>query len=542
MKNARLQAALFYALATIPLAALFYVMFSRLAFPFEVEWMEGGMITHAARTLQGLPIYAEPRVDFVAYFYAPLYSYALAALSFLTGGLSFALARGVSVAATLGILGLLYTIGKREANAATGVLAAGLYAAHFRMAGAFFDLARPDSFALFLLLASFFAIRYFDTRKGLIAAVALAVAAFFAKQTMAVFVPAIALGVFLENKKRALIYAGSAIVLGLAIGELCDVLQDGWFRFYIVEGHQGHEFLWKNFVREYWRDVFFLSPLLLTIPVIALAWDRVLRFLLLLGLPILVIAIKARLGEIEFGPHMYYDELFYGDDRPKILIAPLATLALVAFAGLARGKSDPLPRAFIFFWGASALASALNHSTQWAYSNCFMPIALGSSLLLALTMARVVHVDDATLRTRIGAVVGTLALIVGFVPLAYDPAKQVPDTTDAQAVAQLRAELAPLGDNLWIPAHPFFTVENGGRIYAHQMGLGDVAFGGGLRDLDERLAQKEWDAIVLDNGAHIPGLEVHYRRTRALRWESGDAIMPRTGYRSRPEWIWTPRR
>src|SRR5262245_37520311 len=113
----------------------------RVSYPWEVEWVEGGMIVHAARVLRGLPIYAAPSLDFIAYFYTPLYAYVLAALSYVTGGLSFALGRGVSLAASLATMGMLYYAAQRERGALAGVLAVGLYAAMFRVAGAFYDVA-----------------------------------------------------------------------------------------------------------------------------------------------------------------------------------------------------------------------------------------------------------------------------------------------------------------------------------------------------------------------------------------------------------------
>ena len=55
--------------------------------------MEGGTLTHAVRVVRGEPIYAPPSVDFVAFFYTPLYPRLLALLSHVTGGLSFTLGR-----------------------------------------------------------------------------------------------------------------------------------------------------------------------------------------------------------------------------------------------------------------------------------------------------------------------------------------------------------------------------------------------------------------------------------------------------------------
>ena len=123
-----------------------FVALSRCAYPFEIEWMEGGMLTHAVRLLHGQPIYARPSADFVAFFYPPGYA-ALVALVFKWAGVTFGAGRAVSTGAALATLGLLFHIGRREVDARTGLVAAGLYAATFRICGAYFDIARPDSLA-----------------------------------------------------------------------------------------------------------------------------------------------------------------------------------------------------------------------------------------------------------------------------------------------------------------------------------------------------------------------------------------------------------
>lgn len=117
LRPARLLELLVTGLCVAYLLVFLVVAFSRLVYPFEVEWMEGGMLTHAARLLSGQPIYAAPSTDFVPFFYTPLYPTLLAGLSHLTGGLSFTLGRGVSLAFTLYTLGLLFWIGRREAGA-----------------------------------------------------------------------------------------------------------------------------------------------------------------------------------------------------------------------------------------------------------------------------------------------------------------------------------------------------------------------------------------------------------------------------------------
>src|SRR5688572_25430225 len=71
---------------------------ARLAYPFDLEWMEGGVLAHAWRIDRGLPVYVAPNPDFVPFIYPPGYPALLALLGRATG-LSMALGRAVSIVA-----------------------------------------------------------------------------------------------------------------------------------------------------------------------------------------------------------------------------------------------------------------------------------------------------------------------------------------------------------------------------------------------------------------------------------------------------------
>ena len=75
----------FIALAAWIFGALGRVFALRLGYPLDLEWMEGGVLTHALRLSKGQPLYAEPSVDFVSFLYTPLYPAVLAALSKVFG-------------------------------------------------------------------------------------------------------------------------------------------------------------------------------------------------------------------------------------------------------------------------------------------------------------------------------------------------------------------------------------------------------------------------------------------------------------------------
>ena len=526
----------------------------RITYPFEIEWMEGGMLTHAARLAEGLPIYAEPSADFVPFFYTPGYPTTLWALSSITGGLSFALGRSVSLLATLATLWCLYLIGRREAGRRYGLLAVGLYCALFRLNGAFYDLVRPDALFLAIMIWAVYVAYTMNSWRGVILAAVLCVAGFFTKQTASVFIPALAVYLLWRNWRHGVVFAALAFGLGALGVYLYNQATDGWFWVYTFEGHQGHLFYWKNILMEYWRDVLCLAPVLLLIPLLWFGYKIpiVLPSLLLAAHWTYAWFFRASSGWKDM-PHMYYRELLYQDPHWLILIPPaLMALMLVAYrVGRRRRAEDqaaapiavkPQTHGFwLWMFIAGAGSSALNHSTQWAYSNCFMPLSLFGSVLIALAVRDLVTLPSESSPGPRWTTLVPAALILQFVALAYHPGEQIPRSADREALAQLDEALSEVEGKVFIPAHPFYAYSRDGVIHTHQMGIQDVAFMKGVQDLAPRLAAKEWGAVVVDERNRVPGLSRHYRLVKRFRWPSPSALKTKTGFLVRPAQLWRPR-
>jgi len=510
----------------------------RMRYPWEIEWMEGGMLAHAARVLRGEPIYAPPSTDFVAFFYTPLYSYVVAALASI-GGLSFGLGRAVSLLASLATMGMLFYAARREAGLLAGLLATGLYAALFRTCGAFYDLARADSLSLAIALLACLVAYYVPTRRAMVLAAALFVLAFLTKQTTAIMAPFVGLHLLRVDWRRALIFGLSGIVLGLGSGLLLDAHYEGWFRFYTVEGHQGHLFLWDNFLLEYFRDVLFLSPFLWLVPALGASYGKYTRWLVLPFLVLLVFAFKQRVSTLQYDEHMYYRELWYDQPRRYILVPPVLIGVLLLLARVLKRNASP-PAAFFLLLGcAGALSSDLNHSTQWAYSNCFMPLAVFGSLYAALTLGPLLqHVSGGRDRATTAAL--SLAMLVQLAALAYDPRAQVPGPADRAALAEIERTLSAYPGPVFMPAHPLYSYLRDGSLQVHQMGLGDVGFAGGVSDLASRLARGVYPTVVVDEYLSIPGLEKSYVPVHHFRYE-GSAFRSKTGFMVRPMTVWLHR-
>jgi hypothetical protein len=249
-----LQAVVWAVLAGFALS-LAAVVAGRFGHPYELEWMEGGMLAHAHRVLSGRPVYARPSLDFVAFMYPPLYYYASAAVAAVVGE-GFGALRGLSVVSALGCFALLFQIARRETDSAlAGALAAGGFIASYQASGAWLDLARQDSFYLLWLLLAIERIRSGpEPVRALQSGLALA-AAFFVKQSIVMLAAPVWLVLWLVDRRRAgaaALGAGAPILLGVA---LLDWWHEGWYWYYTVTVPRGHPVEAKLAVEFWTQDI-----------------------------------------------------------------------------------------------------------------------------------------------------------------------------------------------------------------------------------------------------------------------------------------------
>lgn len=244
------------ALATWFCASFVYIAFASLTYPFQLEWIEGQSMDAVRRAAQGLPIYAEPHLDYVALLYTPLFYYAAAVASWLTG-MDFAAGRIVSVLASLGTGGLFLRWLLREGGQwQAGVIAAGLFFASYRLSGRWFDLARVDSLALFLSVAALYLLRFGQSRQAALASGLLICAAFFTKQlALGVLLPVAAASLAIKPRYAATVLG--VAVAGLALGVLLyERASAGWFSFFVFRVPMGHSIDPARYW-DFWRDSVF---------------------------------------------------------------------------------------------------------------------------------------------------------------------------------------------------------------------------------------------------------------------------------------------
>lgn len=220
------------ALAAVLMAITAYAVAIRIAYPFELEWMEGAMAVHVGRLLRGQPLYVEPTLAFVPFAYPPLYYYVCAPIALLTGE-GFAPLRMISVAATMMTALSIASIVRRVSGAVAAWAACGAFAGAYALSDAWFDLGRVDALYVALLAATYLAAIRAATRIDWALAGALAALAFMTKQPAVVALAPLALRLLIVDRRAALFFCGSFAALSAAILVILWIATDGWYSYYV---------------------------------------------------------------------------------------------------------------------------------------------------------------------------------------------------------------------------------------------------------------------------------------------------------------------
>ena len=518
----------FVALAAWVFVVLARVFALRLRYPLDLEWMEGGVLTHALRLSKGQPLYAEPSVDFVSFLYTPLYPAILAAFSKVFG-LSYTLGRAVSVLSFSGALAILFVAVRdiappfesdelQTVGTTAGLMGAATACLAFPFCGAFYDLVRADSLWLLLVSAGLYCCSPGgSTRKVLVGALLL-VLAFFTKQTAAPFMVAAAVAVALTSSlKRALVFAAVAFGSTAAAILAGQYLTDGWLWIYIYRLHQAHETQFERI----WAET----------------------------------------------PRVLFDYGF-------VLLIPI--VACFVFVAFRRTLSKRL-----FYWacmGATGVATtAVTSATQGAYDNAYIPAVYFGALLSAACVVELPALAGGLRASTAGAVwsrterhgrpLGSLRTfsILGLTVLSghilthwLDASPHIPTAQDQAAARKLLGYLTEQGPETFVPCHPFYNVLAGGNGHMHVMGLNDVyAWPRTITDdpardtaIKERFRQsvlgsfqaQRWKRVIQDDCATptLFGLNRYYGVIEDLG-QSGRAPRPFTGYLCTPRYVWAPR-
>lgn len=517
------------------LGALFVV---RVPYPYDLEWMEGGMMVHAWRIQHHLPIYTAPSADWIPFIYPPGYAALLAAAGSLFG-LTPAVGRCISlVGAFAAASALVYAVRERPTLALCG---AAVFLGVYPETGAFFDLVRTESLFVGLLAWSI----VFAFRGGRLSAEAsglLLVAAFLVKHNAAVFGVPLVVGLWARDGVPAAVRFGLAAVLpAVAVTALLQWRTQGYFLTYLLSVPAAHGFADGR----HWPGTPFelggalpVAALAAAVAVVAFSpWSYRAKALAIAFGAVFAVFTHESGGTLGLGRVKGVASVgIWGSS------AAMAALAIGA-VGLLVWRTPEARRLGLLIGGVVITAvglAALMRAHVGGFINVHMSMFWVISLVFTLAMAH--------WRSK-GAYMGPALVLSAQLAWAHahlDVEKLSPTPADTAAGDAIVAKLRELPEPLLSPFAPWLAVQAGHSPSWHLIALWDITnhkktpFPRAKKQIEGAFAAHHWAAVIDASDSMDYRLRENYRSDAKLPGDF-NAFRPRSGWRARPQAIYTPR-
>lgn len=432
----------------------------RMNYPYELEWMEGGQVEHIVRILGGQQIYVAPSLDFIPYIYTPLYSYLGALVSLITGVGFFPL-RLISILSTVGIFIYLYLIVKNETDSKYwGLIAAGMFAASFKICGFWFDIARVDSLFIFLFIASIYYLRIKEKPLNFIISGVLAGLSFLTKQSVIFMLFPVLLYFLIRKEKKGFYYFIALLVIAVSVSLYFNIVSHGWYWFWNFGLPAGHHWNFK------------------------------------------------------------YLYAFWIND----LIEPLAIsfVLLIIYFILNKSVNSRKPALFYFLLLAGCLLDSwLLRLHYGGYLNVIMPAVILIILISVLGFKKLQD-EFSTNQTNSIKVLVYLLVIFQFVLLNYNPMHALPTKADRVAGDNFIEKLKENNGDVFVPCHSYIPRYAGKKSYAHAVVIHDLLIShSSLKfqlqsELETAFRNKKFSAVILNPDWEFEFLDKYYYKAGSI--------------------------
>ena len=550
--------------ASVSVFCLFgYTAYHRLFYPYDLEWMEGGMLIHAMRVRDGQALYVEPSTDFIPYIYPPLYAWILGFWAKCTT-LDYWMGRSISICATMATCvatGLILRDAFRRVLPSNiicrGWVFAGvaLFVLGYEDTGTFYDLLRADMLMMALLSWALLCV----SRKHIRIAGLLLAGAFWAKHNAAIFgLPCVFWLWATQDDNRAGLIMAIRFALWSAIPALSMVLYtqsstDGYFLQYLLGVPSSHPIVGS---RLFWGSMLEMFG--------SLGWVGALVYL--------------QIG------HTLWNRYKQGSGRiPLVLwaICGLSTLALyntpTTMLPMLWGsrKHGVVPFA-VGIWALSGLTTILVILNQYRQkqnlgsvlrdigSDLWRQVAVVAVLfsalmrghhggftnvlipgVWALSVVWIISVHRFAQQSRGATLFACLLLCVQMVVGVWNPEQFIPTQDDKDAGDALVELLAKEEGQVFVPHSPWLSVQSGHSPSTHLIALWDIDHEGGVlyddvKRIKQDIASQRFSMIVSADRQIDFGIPQYYVYQRSVRAE-GNVFLPKIGWKVKPSYVFVPK-
>lgn len=477
--------------------AYLVVALQRVAYPYDIDFVEDGMLMQALRVATGQPIFIAPNAEFAPHVYMPLTTW-LGGMAFRLTGPSFLPLRLLSLGATLATAGLIVAIARRESRSWFLAAVSGcLYLAGYRIAGGWYDLARVDALFVALALAGSAAAIYWHGRPaGQVVAALLLALSYLAKQNGLAFGLLAAGYLLLVVGQRAWPFVVAFAVFAAVPTLLLQTSSGGWFATYVF-------------------GIAFASPTELGRALYTLGAE-VFGDMAVLAVMFLVLAASALI--------LYRSRLLH--EQPWLLFIAAAILASVAGRASVGGARNQLMQAYAFL--------------------CLTPALLWREMANWRKPERARTVVELALLLQFGL---TLLSPVGRLIRPEQPQRYVPTAAMRASGDRLVARVAAMPGDVLVMMHPFYAYEAGKPPAAQIQALWHARWRGRdplPADFVARIQNRDYSAIISDQSPYFetePALlaliDANYVLSETLDIEDSPPTM--SGLIVRPKVIYVPR-
>jgi len=480
------------------LAVVVYIILCHIRYPFSLEFVEGDSLIQVYRILQGKLLYAQPSYQYVAMDYPPIYFYISALFARLIGFGFFPL-RLVSFVSSLGCISVIYLICRKEGTRILpALIASGFFAGTYKLGGVWFDIARVDMLALFLVLLAVYLTRFKSLAAYIMAGIVFAFSC-LTKQTNLFILAFLCLYFMLFERNKTLGFVLSSIGSFIIISLWLNRVYSGWYSFYVYKitfGSGSNLPITPSMVLNSVGD-FWLKALLIPIPIAVV----------LAGGYFVIMFIRSK-KEI---------------DKPFI---------------------------FYFFFTAGMIGAswgALIH--PGGANNVLLPGYAAIAMLLGLTIQNLFLEQNVNLLPKSGLLV---VCTIQFVMLYFPIQPLIPTQADLLAGRSMVAEVQRQPGDVYVHFHPEISLMAGKPTFADWVSLYQLEgdFGGGdaretnrvKSEFTHAMATQEFSMIILDKDINwVWGHpEKYYYQSDEPVFNNPNVFWPVIGFQIRPTIIMYP--